>query len=82
MVMSAELCPSNFMRLGKVTPARSISVAYVCRNWCGTMRAVIPAAATNAQAGQTTGNGFTLAPIAVANGRSGKRQRKGAMLFR
>ena len=30
-------------RVGKVTPARSISVAYVWRNWCGTMRVVIPA---------------------------------------
>jgi hypothetical protein len=32
------------MTATNVTPARSISVAYVWRIWCGTMRALIPAA--------------------------------------
>ena len=35
------------MSAGKLTPERTISLAYVCLSWCGTMRVGIPAAATD-----------------------------------
>src|SRR5580692_11190297 len=46
MVIPGFWCPSNFITAGKLTPARSISVPKECRNWCGTMRLVIPTVAT------------------------------------
>jgi hypothetical protein len=42
MVIPGFWCPSNLITAGKLTPARSISVPKECRNWCGTIRVVIP----------------------------------------
>jgi hypothetical protein len=40
-----EVLQSHLRAFVTKAPAGSISVPWVCRNWCGTMRAVMPAAA-------------------------------------
>src|ERR1051326_4188232 len=47
MVISELTYPSSFKSAGKLTPARTNSLAYVCLSWCGTMRLGIPTAATH-----------------------------------